>query len=122
MCQVWCLFFFFFQAEDGIRDLTVTGVQTCALPIYMVGGMLVTNSGALAERLGFIQNASGAVPGPFDCWLALRGTKTLALRMRQHDANARRIAEWLPEQPQGQRGLYSGAAADPPEHAGLPAN
>jgi cystathionine beta-lyase/cystathionine gamma-synthase len=61
----------------------------------MVGGMLVTKDDELAERLGYIQNAAGAVPGPFDCWLAVRGTKTLPLRMRQHDANGRRIAEWL---------------------------
>ncbi|HLB53543.1 MAG TPA: PLP-dependent aspartate aminotransferase family protein [Gemmatimonadales bacterium] len=61
----------------------------------MVGGMLVTTRDDVAERLGFIQNASGGVPGPMDCWLALRGTKTLPLRMRQHDANGRRIAGWL---------------------------
>jgi len=61
----------------------------------MLGGMLVTRRDDLAERLQFIQNSTGAVPGPFDCWLALRGTKTLPLRMRQHDANGRRIAEWL---------------------------
>src|SRR5947209_17875267 len=79
----------------------------------MVGGMLVTNSGALAERLGFIQNASGAVPGPFDCWLAVRGTKTLALRMRQHDANARRIAEWLEKHPRVQRVYYPGLRSHP---------
>src|SRR5438270_1835362 len=80
----------------------------------MVGGMLVTNSGALAERLGFIQNASGAVPGPFDCWLALRGTKTLALRMRQHDANARRIAEWLTQHPKAERVHSPGLPSPPP--------
>ena len=61
----------------------------------MVGGLVVVRDDALAERLAFIQNAAGAVPGPFDCWLALRGLKTLAVRMRQHDANGRRIAEWL---------------------------
>ena len=61
----------------------------------MVGGLLVASRDDLAERLGFIQNAAGAVPGPMDCWLALRGLKTLPLRMRQHDANGRRIAEWL---------------------------
>ncbi len=61
----------------------------------MVGGLVVVKDDALAERLGYIQNAAGAVPGPFDCWLALRGLKTLAVRMRQHDANGRRIAEWL---------------------------
>jgi cystathionine gamma-lyase len=61
----------------------------------MVGGMVVTRRDDLAERLSFLQKSVGAVPGPFDCWLVLRGTKTLALRMRQHDANGRRIATWL---------------------------
>jgi len=79
----------------------------------MVGGMLVTNSGAIAERLGFIQNAAGAVPGPFDCWLALRGTKTLALRMRQHDANGRRIAEWLTKHPKVKQVYYPGLPSHP---------
>jgi cystathionine gamma-lyase len=79
----------------------------------MIGGMLVVNRDDLAEQLGFIQNASGAVPGPFDCWLALRGTKTLALRMRQHDANGRRIAEWLTQHPQVEQVFYPGL----PSHA-----
>jgi len=61
----------------------------------MVGGLVVARDDALAERIAFLQNAAGAVPGPFDCWLALRGLKTLAVRMAQHDANGRRIAEWL---------------------------
>jgi cystathionine gamma-lyase len=61
----------------------------------MVGGLLVTSRDDLAERIGFIQNAAGGVPGPMDCWLALRGIKTLPLRMRQHDGNGRRVAEWL---------------------------
>jgi len=61
----------------------------------MVGGLLVVRDDDLGERLAFIQNAAGAVPGPFDCWLALRGLKTLAIRMRQHDTNGRRVAEWL---------------------------
>ena len=79
----------------------------------MVGGMLVATRDDLAERLAFIQNGSGAVPGPFDCWLALRGTKTLALRMRQHDANARRIAEWLTRQPNVQHVYYPGLPSHP---------
>ena len=81
----------------------------------MVGGMLVTSRDDLAERLGFIQNASGAVPGPMDCFLALRGTKTLALRMRQHDANGRRVADWLGQRPEVQRIYYPGLA-DHPQH------
>lgn len=61
----------------------------------MVGGALVTSDEALAEMLRFLQNAAGMVPGPMDCWLALRGTKTLAVRMRQHEANARALARYL---------------------------
>jgi cystathionine beta-lyase/cystathionine gamma-synthase len=79
----------------------------------MVGGMLVTSRDDLAERLAFIQNGSGAVPGPFDCWLALRGTKTLALRMRQHDASGRRIAEWLGKHPKVERVYYPGLPSHP---------
>jgi cystathionine gamma-lyase len=82
----------------------------------MVGGLLVTSRDDLAERLGFIQNSSGAVPGPFDCWLALRGTKTLALRMRQHDASGRRIAEWLTKHPRVRRVYYPGLASHPQYH------
>src|SRR6266581_1118908 len=79
----------------------------------MVGGMLVATRDDIAERIGFIQNSSGAVPGPFDCWLALRGTKTLALRMRQHDENGRRIAEWLEKHPRVQRVYYPGLRSHP---------
>lgn len=79
----------------------------------MVGGMLVTTRDDLAERIGFIQNAAGGVPGPFDCWLALRGTKTLPLRMRQHDSNGRRIAEWLERRPDVERVYYPGLPSHP---------
>jgi cystathionine beta-lyase/cystathionine gamma-synthase len=79
----------------------------------MVGGLLVLTSDALADRIAFIQNGSGAVPGPFDCWLALRGTKTLALRMRQHDASGRRIAQWLTTHPKVAQVYYPGLPAHP---------
>jgi cystathionine beta-lyase/cystathionine gamma-synthase len=79
----------------------------------MVGGMLVTARDDLAERLGFIQNAAGAVPGPQDCWLALRGLKTLPLRMRQHDANGRRVAEWLAGHPRVTKVYYPGLPSHP---------
>jgi cystathionine gamma-lyase len=79
----------------------------------MVGGMLVVERDDLAERIGFIQNAAGAVPGPFDCWLALRGTKTLALRMRQHDASGRRIAAWLERDSRVERVHYPGLPSHP---------
>src|SRR5262245_30971518 len=65
----------------------------------MVGGMLVTSRDDIAERLAFLQNGSGAVPGPFDSWLALRGIKTFPLRMQAHDRNGRHIAEWLSRHP-----------------------
>ena len=79
----------------------------------MIGGLLVTSRDDLAERLAFIQNGSGAVPGPFDCWLALRGTKTLALRMRQHDTSGRRIAEWLGTHPRVKKVYYPGLPSHP---------
>lgn len=81
----------------------------------MIGGVAAVNDDMLAEKLTFIQNAAGAVPGPFDSWLALRGTKTLHLRMRQHDANGRRIASWLYEK-LGNRVNYVGLPSHP-QHA-----
>jgi cystathionine gamma-lyase len=79
----------------------------------MVGGLLVTGRDDLAERLGFIQNAAGAVPGPMDCWLALRGIKTLPLRMRQHDLSGRRVAEWLTHQRSVTKVYYPGLPSHP---------
>jgi cystathionine beta-lyase/cystathionine gamma-synthase len=79
----------------------------------MVGGLLVTARDDLAERIGFLQNAAGGVPGPMDCWLALRGIKTLPLRMRQHDANGRRVAEWLARRPDVTRLYYPGLPSHP---------
>jgi len=61
----------------------------------MVGGIVVLNDDTIAQKLRFLQNAVGAVPGPMDCFLALRGTKTLAVRMRQHEENARVLAAFL---------------------------
>jgi cystathionine gamma-lyase len=79
----------------------------------MVGGILVTGRDDLAERLGFIQNAAGGVPGPMDCWLALRGIKTLPLRMRQHDANGRAVAAWLTRRPEIRKVYYPGLPTHP---------
>ena len=79
----------------------------------MVGGLLLTKRDDLAEQFGFIQNAAGAVPGPMDCFLALRGTKTLLLRMRQHDANGRVVAQWLSERKDVQRVYYPGLPSHP---------
>ena len=82
----------------------------------MVGGALVTNDDALAETLRYLQNAVGAVPGPMDCWLALRGTKTLAVRMERHEKNARALAELLSRHPKVSRVHYPGLASHP-QHA-----
>jgi cystathionine beta-lyase/cystathionine gamma-synthase len=79
----------------------------------MVGGVLVTSRDDLAERLAFLQNAAGAVPGPMDCWLALRGTKTLAVRMRQHETSARRIAAWLESHAAVKQVHYPGLPSHP---------
>lgn len=81
----------------------------------MVGGMLVTAREDLAERIGFLQNAAGGVPGPMDCWLCLRGLKTLPLRMRQHDAAGREIAAWLTTHPRVKKVYYPGLP-DHPQH------
>lgn len=79
----------------------------------MVGGMVVMSSDEIHEQFRFLQNAAGAVPGPWDCWLALRGTKTLHLRMQAHNANGARIAEWLEAHPRIERVYYPGLASHP---------
>ena len=82
----------------------------------VVGGVAVVRDGALAEQLGFIQNAAGGIAGPFDSFLAMRGVKTLAVRMRQHCENARTIAHWLEQRSDIQRVLYPGLPSHP-QHA-----
>ena len=79
----------------------------------MIGGIVLLNDESLAVRLQFILNAGGANPGPMDSWLALRGTKTLALRMRQHDANGRQIAGWLAQRMGAERVFYPGLPSHP---------
>jgi cystathionine gamma-lyase len=79
----------------------------------MVGGVVVTSRDDLAERIGFLQNGAGAVPGPMDCWLALRGIKTLPLRMRRHDENGRRIAQWLSQHRAITKIYYPGLPSHP---------
>jgi len=79
----------------------------------VVGGAVATSDPGLAERLRFLQKSLGAVPGPFDAWLVLRGIKTLAVRMRQHCENARRVAGFLESHPAVERVLYPGLASHP---------
>jgi cystathionine beta-lyase/cystathionine gamma-synthase len=80
-----------------------------------VGGVVVTNSDELAEKIGFLQNAVGAILSPFDSWLVLRGVKTLAVRMRQHEENGRAMADYLVRQPKALKVYYPGLA-DHPQH------
>jgi cystathionine beta-lyase/cystathionine gamma-synthase len=82
----------------------------------MVGGAVVSNDPASTERLAFLQNAVGAVPGPMDCFLVLRGLKTLAVRMDRHESNARAIAAWLVKHPKLKKVFYPGLP-DHPGHA-----
>jgi cystathionine gamma-lyase len=82
----------------------------------VISGVAATSRDDLAERLGFIQNAVGSVPGPFDCFLVTRGLKTLALRMQRHCENARRISEWLSAHPRIETVLYPGLPSHP-QHA-----
>ncbi len=79
----------------------------------MVGGILVCDRDDLAEKLAFIQMAAGAIPGPMDAWLALRGAKTLPLRMQQHDRNGRVIAEWLNDRSDIEKVYYPGLPSHP---------
>ena len=82
----------------------------------VVGGAIVGKDEALRERLAFLQNANGGVPGPWDSWLVLRGVKTLAVRMERHSANGQAIAEWLTEHPKVTRVNYPGLSTHP-QHA-----
>ena len=78
-----------------------------------IGGFIAVNDDALAERLYFLQKSLGAVPGPFDAWLVLRGIKTLALRMRRHCENAQLIAQYLEGHAAVERVLYPGLPSHP---------
>jgi cystathionine gamma-lyase len=82
----------------------------------VVGGVLVLNSTPLYEQLKYLQNAVGAVPGPMDCFLVLRGLKTLHVRMERHAENAMQIARWLEKHPKVERVIYPGLESHP-QHA-----
>ena len=79
----------------------------------MVGGVVVAGTTELADRMGFLQNSVGAVAGPFDAFLALRGLKTLHLRMRAHCENAMELARWLETHPAVERVIYPGLKSYP---------
>lgn len=79
----------------------------------VVGGMVITNDDQVAEHLRFLQNSMGAVPGPMDCWLVMRGVKTLGLRMRQHEVNAKAIARYLEGHSAIEKVIYPGLESHP---------
>ena len=79
----------------------------------VVMGVCMTNDPALADRLHFIQKSVGAVPGPLDCFLVLRGTKTLAVRMKEHATSAQILSEWLEAHPKVERVIYPGLKSHP---------
>jgi cystathionine gamma-synthase len=79
----------------------------------IIGGFLATKDPTVAERLYFLQKSLGAIPGPFDAWLVLRGVKTLAVRMRRHCENARAVAEFLDAHPRVERVLFPGLESHP---------
>ncbi len=82
----------------------------------VIGGVLVTSNDDLAARLRFLQNAVGAIPGPMDCFMLLRSTKTLHIRMDRHCSNAMKIAQWLEKHAGVERVIYPGLASHP-QHA-----
>jgi cystathionine gamma-lyase len=96
-------------ADIVVHSVTkyINGHSDCVL------GVLATNDAQLHERLKFLQNSIGAVPSPFDCYLALRGTKTLAIRMREHCKNAMQIALWLEKNDKVERVVYPGLQSHP---------
>ncbi len=79
----------------------------------IIGGALVTSNEEVYQAIKFYQNATGGVPGPFDSWLTLRGIKTLAVRMRQHEANALAVARFLHEHPRVEKVYYPGLPSHP---------
>jgi cystathionine gamma-synthase len=102
--------------EMGADVVVHSTTKYCGGHSDVVGGALVVRDPGLGEELAYHQNAMGAVAGPFDAWLTLRGLKTLAVRMERHCDNAERVAEFLTEQPELSEVLYPGLP-DHPGHA-----
>ncbi len=82
----------------------------------LIGGAVVVNDEELFKNLKFYQNAAGAVPGPWDCWLTIRGLRTLSVRMREHNANASYLAKFLAKHPRVKKVYYPGLPSHP-QHA-----
>jgi cystathionine gamma-lyase len=103
--------------DHGIDLVLHSSTKYLGGHLDVIGGLVVVgDNAALAERLGFLQNATGGIAGPFDSYLTLRGIKTLALRMERHNANGLAIAEFLSQHPLVARVHYPGLASHP-QHA-----
>src|SRR5437667_229234 len=104
-------------AEHGVAFSSGLGAMTTIMhlvhPSERVGGFAATIAPTIAERLYFLQKSLGAIPGPFDCWLVLRGLKTLAVRMRQHCESARAVVEFLEGHSAVERVFYPGLPGHP---------
>ncbi|HYF76229.1 MAG TPA: bifunctional cystathionine gamma-lyase/homocysteine desulfhydrase [Symbiobacteriaceae bacterium] len=79
----------------------------------VVAGLVVAKDAAVGDRLAFLQNAAGGVPGPQDCFLLMRGIKTLAVRMKEHEANAHKLVDWLTARPEVRKVYYPGLPTHP---------
>ena len=99
--------------EQGADLVLYSATKFLAGHNDVVAGAVVAATPALAERLAFLQNAAGAILGPQDSWLVLRGLKTLALRLERHQANAGRVADWLSRHPRVRRVHYPGLEGHP---------
>ena len=97
-----------FAAMGGHLDVLVQPWE-----YFIIGGVAICRGQELAERLGYLQNAIGAIASPFDSFMVLRGLKTLALRMERHSANALHIATWLERHPKIERVIYPGLPSHP---------
>lgn len=102
--------------ESGFNIVTHSATKYLNGHSDIIGGVVIVNNPSLAEQLAFLQNSVGAIASPFDSFLALRGLKTLAVRMQRHCENAQTLAGWLEKQPQVKRVLYPGLTSHP-QHA-----
>lgn len=102
--------------ELGADIVVHSTTKYCGGHSDVVGGAVIVQDPALAERIGFIQNSCGAVPGPQDCFLTLRGLKTLAIRMERHCQNATELAQWLEGRDEIRSVIYPGLESHP-QHA-----
>lgn len=99
--------------EMGVDIVMHSSTKSLSGHSDILGGVLITNNDELAEKLQFMQKATGAVPSPFDCWLILRSTKTLDLRYQKAADNANVLAWWLAKQKKLDRVIYPGLKSHP---------